>query len=155
MLHTCAWCRRREDMCASVLQILLTEKCLILNVYGNMHEDGTSGRIPATFFLSNCTTQILRLKVWTSHVFRNVKFQLYLHLFSSLPDVTQWNKWNLENSEQPQNLPTYADISQALRIIIDKIIASIKQELFNPGMCFISSCWKNQWYSLPCSLRLP
>ena len=144
-------------MCISILKILLTEKCLTLNVYGYVLDDGASGRIPATFFLPNCTTQILLLKVCTSHVFWNVKFQLYFNFFSRLPDATQWNMRNFRNPEQPQNhnLPTYAAISQALKIIIDKIAARINQELFNPGMCFISSCWKNQWYSLPCSFRLP
>lgn len=87
----------------------------------------------------------------------DVKFQLYFNFFSRFPDATQWNKWNFRNSEQPQdhNLPTYVAISQALRIIIDKIAASINQEPFNPGMCLMSSCWKNQWHSLPCSFRLP
>lgn len=115
------------------------------------------GRIPVTFFLSNCTTQILLLKVCTSHVSWNVKFQLYFNFFSRLPDATQWNKWNFRNSEQSQNhnLPTYADISWALRIMTDKMATSINQEPFNPGTCFISSCWKNQQYSLPCSFRLP
>lgn len=157
MLYTCAQYRRREDMCASILKILLTEKCLILNICGNVHEDGTSGRIPATFFLSDCTAQILLLKICTSHVFWNVKFRLYFHLFSRLPGVTQWSKQNFRNSKQPQNHNprTYAHTSQALRIIRDNIAASINQDPFNPGTCFISDRWKNQWYSLPCSFRLP
>lgn len=77
--------------------------------------------------------------------------------FSKVPDVTQWNKQNFRNSDQPQNrvLPSYADISQALRIIIGKITASINQGPFNPGMRFISVCSKKQWYSLPYSFRLP
>lgn len=37
-------------MCASILKLLLTEKCLILDIYGNVLKDGMSGRIPATFF---------------------------------------------------------------------------------------------------------
>lgn len=75
-------------MCTSILKLLLTEKCLILNIYGNVLKDGTSGGIPDTFFLLNHTTQILLLRVCTSHVFRNVKFQLYFIFFSRHTDPT-------------------------------------------------------------------
>lgn len=122
-----------------------SEKSLILKVPANVLENVTIGIIPATFTLCNCTTQILHLEVHTSHVFWNVKFQLYFNFFSRL-QMQHNGTSRISETEQPQNynLPTYADLSQALKEIIDKIAASIKQSHLTLRMCFISGCWKNQ-----------
>lgn len=155
-LYTCAQCRRREGMCTSILKILLTEKHLNLNVYGNVLEDHCLEEFQLLFF-----SLIAPHKFYSSKsapaMYPEMSNFSYINFFSRLPDATQWNKWNFRNSEQSQNhnLPTYADISWALRIMTDKMATSINQEPFNPGTCFISSCWKNQQYSLPCSFRLP
>jgi len=87
------------------------------------------------FLLITCTTQIPLVKCFhMRQTYISALSNFSFHFASRVPDTTRWNKQNFRSSDQPQNhhLPSYADISQALRIIIDEITASINQDHLTP-----------------------